>query len=94
MRVMLNEWKGAKTLCHEIVIHDIVIYLLLNYKIMAPFFLSDSGTRYLGKRIFWNTIHDFYKKEQNEKKRRDFIDYIAPFHSSKLVHFIENWFWE
>ena len=77
MRVMLNEWKGAKTLCHEIVIHDIVIYCYWTTKSWLLFFLSDSGTRYLGKQIFWNTIHDFYKKEQNEKKRRDFIDYYV-----------------
>ena len=47
---MHNEWKGAKTLCPEA-----VITLWQSIQNQVSFFLIDSGSKYLGKRIFWNT---------------------------------------
>ena len=32
--------------------------------------------------------------EYEKQKFTDILSFPVPFHSSKLVYFIENWFWE
>ena len=51
MENMHNEWKGAKTLCPE----TVITLLRQSIQNQGSFFLIDSGSKYLGKRIFWNT---------------------------------------